>query len=279
MSARKGKKTKRGGTPKRKGRTSSLQLLPDWLHWMLTAVIILLVSFGAYTFLLKPYFYRWLPCQGLKEYNVCVPSGFRYYGIDVSHHQGVIDWPQVAASTVSSECPIRFVIIKATEGRSFTDPEYLENIRKAREAGFVCGVYHFYDPGISPEKQADHFINTVNLLKGDIAPVVDVERSGRSWGDLQRELSVFLKKLESHYGVKPIVYASAKFRKRHLNDTFFDSYPFWVAHYYVVRPVTDKRWQIWQFTDHANVTGISGYTDFNVFKGTETDFNSLRLTH
>ncbi|MBR4810129.1 MAG: glycoside hydrolase family 25 protein [Bacteroidaceae bacterium] len=276
MAKTKGKKNKRVSVPKKKGR-KPFYMLPDWLHWLVTFFLILIVSAGAYYLFLRPYFYRLRPCQGTREYGVCLPSGFLYYGIDVSHHQGKIDWNKVAESSALNGYPVRFVIMKATEGSTFTDPEYLDNIRDAREAGFVCGVYHFYDPSVSPDKQAEHYINTVKLQKGDLAPVVDVERSGRSSGDLQRELSVFMGLLESHYGVKPIIYASAKFRRRHLNSTAFDRYPFWVAHYYVVRPETAKPWIIWQFTDHASVEGINGHTDFNVFKGTEADFNALRL--
>ena len=167
--------------------------------------------------------------------------------------------------------------MKATEGSSFTDTSYPENMSQARAAGFICGAYHFYDPGTSPSKQAEHFIATAHLVKGDFVPVVDVERTGRSSGDLQRELLIFLKEIEAHYGVKPIIYASSKFRKRHLSNPAFDDYPFWVAHYYVVRPETAKPWLFWQFTDHANVAGIREYIDFNVFRGTESQFNSLLI--
>lgn len=277
MPARKGKKTKRGGTPKKKGRTSSLYLIPDWIHWLVTAVFILLIAFGAYTFLLKPYFYRWLPCQGYKEYDVCVPTGFRYYGIDVSHHQGQIDWPKVALSAAGSDCPVKFVIIKATEGGTFLDPDFETNLKGARDVGFVCGVYHFYNPDTPAGKQAEFFISNVKLNKGDFAPVVDVERTGRSDKELQEGLAEFLSILEKHYGAKPVIYSSAKFRKRHLDSARFNYYPAWIAHYYVVRPDSDVKWRIWQFTDRGRVDGISEYTDLNVFSGTEADFNSLRL--
>ena len=270
----KGKNKKRVSVPKKKGRKPFF--MPDWLHWLITIVLMLIVSTGAYFLFLRPYFYRLRPCQGAREYGVCLPSGYLYYGIDVSHHQGRIDWERVARSSEENGYPIKFAIMKATESNTFTDPDYTDNIANARKAGFVCGVYHFYDPWTSPQKQAQHYINTVKLQKGDFVPVVDVERAGKS-ADLRRDLLVYLKAIESHYGVKPIIYASAKFRKRHFNSAEIDAYPFWVAHYYVVRPGTDKRWQIWQFTDHASVTGISGYTDFNVFRGTEADFQSLRI--
>jgi len=276
MPAKKGKTgKKRVSVPKKKGRKPFI--LPDWMHWLITAALLVIMSTGAYYMFLRPYFYRWRPCQGNKDYGVCLPSGYLYYGIDVSHHQGHINWNQLAASSRGKEFPIKFVVMKATEGSTFTDPDYLNNIREARAAGFVCGVYHFYDPGTSPGKQADHYINTVKLVKGDFVPVVDVERTGRSSGDLRRELLVFLRALESHYGAKPIIYASAKFRRRYLNDPEFDGYPFWVAHYYVSRPETDKPWRMWQFTDHATIEGIGEYTDFNVFRGSESDFKALLL--
>ena len=267
---------KKVSVPRKKGRKPSY-MLPDWLHWLITLAFIVLISVGAYYLCLRPYLYRLRPCQGTKEYGVCLPSGFLCYGIDISHHQGRIDWNRVAQSSAESVFPIRFVMMKATEGSSFTDSSYADNILGARKAGFVCGSYHFYDPWTSPERQAEHFIRTANIIKGDMAPIIDVERAGRSSGDLQRELLVFIKALEAHYGVKPIIYASAKFRRRHLNNAAFDAYPFWVAHYYVVRPETSKPWVMWQFTDHASVEGISGYTDFNVFKGTEEEFRKLRV--
>ncbi len=278
MPAVKGKHTKKkkGGSVRKKKGRKPLYMLPDWLHWLVTISLICIVSAVAYYLFLRPYFYRLRPCMGAREYGVCLPTGFLHYGIDVSHHQGKIDWDRVASSSQANGYPIKFVIMKATESDTFTDPDYRDNIADARKAGFVCGVYHFYDPGTSPDKQAQHFINTVNLMKGDFVPVVDVERSGRA-SDLRRDLLVYLKTLERHYGVKPIIYASAKFRRRHLNTAEFDAYPFWVAHYYVVRPVTDKQWRIWQFTDHASVEGIREYTDFNVFRGTDADFNSLRI--
>lgn len=274
----KGKKTtrKRVSVPKKKGRKPSY-VMPDWLHWLITAAILVVFSVAAYHFLLRPYIFRLKPCQGAREYGVCLPSGFLYYGIDVSHHQGKIDWERVVDSSVENGYPIKFVIIKATESDTFTDPDYSDNISDARKAGLVCGVYHFYDPSTSPQRQAQHFINTVKLKKGDLVPVIDVERTGRSSADLRRDLLIFIKELELNYGVKPMIYASAKFHRRNLGSPEFDAYPFWVAHYYVARPVTDRQWRFWQFTDHSSVEGIGGYTDFNVFRGSEADFDSLRI--
>lgn len=267
-------RTKRKKTPKKKNRTG---MLPDWLHWLITGAAVLTVLLLSYYLLLKPYFYRWMPCVGTKEYGTCLPEGYGCYGIDVSHHQGQIDWNRVSATLKSDDIPVRFVFIKATEGGTFLDSSFRTNIESARKAGFVCGIYHFYNPGTSPRKQADFYISNVRLEKGDLAPVVDVERPGRSAEALQRELVDFLSALESHYGVRPIIYTSAKFRHNYLNNPIFDNYPFWVAHYYVSRPATDHNWSFWQFTDRAKVDGIDGYTDFNVFNGSDKDFENLRI--
>ena len=61
-------------------------------------------------------------------------------GIDVSHHQGLIDWSQVAGSGQ------RFAFAKATEGSTFVDPNYAFNKSEAEMAGIVFGAYHFARP-------------------------------------------------------------------------------------------------------------------------------------
>ncbi len=293
----KGKKTKRGTPSGNRRGSSSFSIrkntvrqqrkpasrrkksrkVPEWLHWATAVLLMLLMAFMAYMVLLRPYFYRWLPCQGTKEYGVCIPQGYRYYGIDVSHHQGSIDWNRVVEASRENGLPIRFAMIKATEGSTFTDPDFSWNMAHAKQAGLVCGAYHFYNPGTSPQKQAAHYINTVSLQKGDFVPIIDVERSGRSSAALRRELKVFVDEIKSHYGVTPIIYSSAKFQSRYLDSYELNECPFWVAHYYVARPATERNWTIWQFSDRASVDGIDGYTDFNVFSGSDADFERLRI--
>lgn len=55
------------------------------------------------------------------------------FGIDVSYHQEWIDWPKVSASGV------RFAILKASEGETYTDPMFEENFRGAAETGIITG--------------------------------------------------------------------------------------------------------------------------------------------
>jgi len=250
-------------------------MLPDWLHWTLVGLFALFVFAGAYMYFIRPYLYRLRPCYGSREYGVCIPNGNTYYGIDVSHHQGQIDWKKVVSASAASEYPLKFVFIKATEGASFNDPDYGTNIVNARNMGFTCGSYHFYNPKTSPAKQAAFFLENLSLLPGDLAPVVDVEVAGAKGGNLASDLIQFLYEVENKTGVTPIIYTSAKFRDHHLSDPAFDRFPLWVAHYYVENPATKAEWKIWQFTDKGRVPGISEATDMNVFRGTAEEFRAL----
>ena len=61
-------------------------------------------------------------------------------------------------------------------------------------------------------------------------PVLDVEVTGRKEKkELQRGIKRWLDRVESHYGVKPILYTSYKFKTRYLDDSIFNTYPYWIA--------------------------------------------------
>lgn len=229
-----------------------------------------------YWFMIHPYSYRWKPCYGSKEYQVCIPSGFHVYGIDVSHHQGKIDWNSVA-SVEDRQFPISFTFIKATEGATFLDGNYSQNADSARNAGLMCGAYHFFNPSTSAAKQADFFIRNVSLRRGDLPPVLDVEKRPESKQKMQREVLVWLETVEKYYGVRPIIYTSYKFRKNYLDTPQFDKYPFWIAHYYVDYPDPQMEWAFWQFTDRGRVNGIGEQTDINVYYGSAASLDSLRV--
>lgn len=245
------------------------------MHWLLTALgAVVLIAFFYY-FFIRPYSYRWKPCYGFKGYGVCLPVNYKIHGIDVSHHQGEIDWEAVKA-TDKQEYPIRFVFMKATEGGDHKDRLFADNFRQAREVGIVRGAYHFYNPNTDPIRQADFFISQVKLETGDLAPVLDIERKPRSKAQLQADLVKFLNRLEQHYGVKPIIYTSYKYRLHYLDTPELSSYPLWIAHYYVDALSYDGPWQFWQHTDYGTVPGIEENVDLNVFNGSWNDL--LRYT-
>ena len=245
-------------------------------HWALTGVIAIGVLVFFYYFFIRPYSFRWKPCYGNKGYGVCLPLNYRVHGIDVSHHQATINWAAVK-STEKQEFPIRFVFMKATEGGDYKDRRFDENFRRVGELGLIRGAYHFYNPNTDPIRQADFFISQAKLAKGDLAPVLDIERKPRDKAQLQADLKKFLQRLEQHYGAKPIIYTSYKYKTRYLDDPAFDTYPLWIAHYYVDALSYEGPWHFWQHTDYGTVPGIDGSVDLNVFNGTLDELKRYQL--
>jgi len=246
------------------------------VHWSLTALgsIALLLSF--YYFFIRPYSYRWKPCYGYKGYGVCLPVNYKVHGIDVSHHQGKIDWKAVKA-TDTQDFPIRFAFVKATEGGDYKDKRFDENFTQIAEMGLIRGAYHFYNPNTDPIRQADFFISQVDLRKGDLAPVLDIERKPYDKKLLQADLIRFLNRLEEHYGVKPIIYTSYKYKTRYLDTPDFEVYPFWIAHYYVDTLSYEGSWLFWQHTDYGTVPGINENVDLNVFNGSMNELQKYQI--
>ncbi|MBE6276561.1 MAG: glycoside hydrolase family 25 protein [Bacteroides sp.] len=269
-------KPKKARVGKKKKKIAKKWEIPTWLYYVLMGVIVVLFSAVFYYFFIRPYAYRWKPCYGMKAYGICMPYGYQVHGIDISHYQGKIDW-KMLTQTRQGQFPIHFVFMKSTEGGDFSDKNFVTNFDSAKAYGFIRGAYHFYNPKTDPIKQADFFINSVKLEAGDLPPVLDIEKKSRDMKILQKDLKVWLRKVENHYGVKPIIYASYKFKTRYLNDSVFNSYPYWIAHYYVDSVKYEGDWKFWQHTDVGTLPGISEQVDLNIFNGSLSDLDSLLI--
>lgn len=182
-------------------------------------------------------------------------------GIDVSHHNGWIDWDQVAQNK-----KIQFVYVKATQGTSFIDPMYRHNVREASAAGLNVGVYHFFTAKASGASQFRHFRKTVGQNAGNLIPMVDVERDGGVDGmtaaQLQTELATFCELVQKEYGCYPIIYTSTGIHDKMLGGRF-DDHPLWIAHYGKRPHLRGARHAIWQFTSQGVVKGIDHRVDLN----------------
>ena len=142
----------------------------------------------------------------------------------------------------------------------------------------MCGAYHYFVPTRDAQRQANLFARTVPLKAGDLPPVLDVEASNfHDVAVMRTEVARWLRLIEAHYGVRPILYSNHSFYKRHLAG-HFDDYPLWLAHYEVQRPTMPRsKWIIWQHSDEAYVPGIRGVVDFNVFQGNFESLQALRI--
>ena len=247
------------------------------------AVIPAVIVFITYLIIKVPSFYKNIfPHQEkaapkVGSFGIIIPNGYSVHGIDVSKHQGNIDWKRVSLMEKNG-IRIVFVFLKATEGITREDNKFSYNWKYSGENGLIRGAYHFYYPSRDAEKQADNFIEMVKLGKGDLPPVVDIELSnGKSAKKICKGLKLYLQKIEKHYSVKPIIYTNIHFYNTYLKGSF-DDYPLWIAGYFDhdrFYKEFETPWVLWQHSEKGMVDGIKGSVDFNVFNGSVSKFNEL----
>lgn len=267
------KKTpRRGGSRGRRRSSSFLQRYPRWAWWIGGTAVIVLYVFLFYHFFVGPTGFRWRALYGDAEY----PEGYEIHGIDISHYQGKIDWEQLKNAMIKG-CPVRFVIIKSTEGSSQLDENFRENFYQVRDFGFIRGVYHFWSNKSTAREQAYYFLDQVHLTDGDLPPVLDIEHkpADKSVEDFQRDVLTWLHIVEDKYHAKPIIYTYYKFKEQYLSAPVFDDYPYWIAHYYVDKVQYKGKWKFWQHTDVGKLPGIKGYVDFNIYNGSYYELKQL----
>lgn len=247
---------------------------PGWVWRMGGLVFVFLYVWIFYYFFVSPTGFRWRALYGEAKY----PEGYEIHGIDISHYQGQIDWDELRNGMISG-CPLRFVIIKSTEGDKRIDENFYDNFQAARDYGFIRGAYHFWNNKSTPRDQAYFFLSKVHLENGDLPPVLDIEHkpAERSVEDFQRDVLTWLHIVEDRYHVKPIIYTYYKFKQNYLSAPVFDDYPYWIAHYYVDKVEYKGPWKFWQHTDAGRLPGIRGYVDFNIYNGSFYDLKKLTI--
>lgn len=257
-------------TRKKESRRTQHSKMKRW--WLAAAVVGAIYIWVFYYFFVGPTGFRWRAIYGDANY----PEGFEIHGIDISHYQENINWQELRTAMIN-KCPVRFVIIKATEGSSIIDNKFEENFYQARDYGFIRGAYHFWSIKSSARAQAQFFLDNVKLEQGDLPPVLDVEHKpkNQSTEDFQRDVLTWLHTVEDYYHVKPIIYTFYKFKQTYLNDQRFDSYPYWIAHYYVDKMEYTGEWKFWQHTDAGQLPGIKGNVDLNIYNGSYYDLRQL----
>lgn len=196
-------------------------------------------------------------------------------GIDVSRWQGKIDFTKVQSSGV------RFVIVKATEGRLYTDAAYARNKAAALSAKLAFTAYHFAHPDRTlgdARREADHFLAVAGLHHGMLAPVLDLETAGTLRGAaLQRWVQTWLARVTVRLGVHPIIYTNPGFWRAYMGDSrWYADHGYtvlWIANWRVSAPGLPASgwgghsWGIWQYSDCGHVSGISGCVDLDRLSG------------
>ncbi|HWV99202.1 MAG TPA: GH25 family lysozyme [Candidatus Acidoferrum sp.] len=199
-------------------------------------------------------------CAGVCPYGTTLP------GIDVSQFQGTINWSNVKAAGIV------FAYAKATEGTSFTDPEFSANWAGMKAAGVFRGAYLFFHSNVDPTTEANHFLNVMGTIQpGDFPPMLDVEvTDGQAAGVIAANLMTCANRIQAATGRAPVIYASPAFWTGSVGSTGFSGLPLWVANWGVTcpgMPVGWTNWAIWQYSDTGTVAGISAAVDLDELNG------------
>jgi lysozyme len=183
------------------------------------------------------------------------------YGVDVSNHQGAIDWAKVAHSDV------RFVYLKATEGSTYVDPDFARNLNAVRSLGLPVGAYHFFTLCSSGASQAANFLKIVPPGSTTLPSAVDLELTGDcaarpSLSVVEAQLSIFLTLVQRATSQRVILY---------IGGSFEDRYPIPQATTSLLWKRSILRrpsgpWVIWQVDGLAHISGIPGDVDLDVMK-------------
>lgn len=251
-----------------------------WLHkpGCLLAVILALAAYAyvCWVLFVAPYNVRWKARYG----NVDLPKGYSIHGIDISHHQGVIDWEDLSNASLGGG-PVAFIMMKATEGQTLLDDCFNDNFYQAGQWRYIRGVYHFFTPEAGTgRKQAQYYLRQVHLEDGDLPPILDIEQLGKlTRKQIRQEAKAWLDECEKAYGRTPIIYTYYKFKEQYLDGEEFDKYPYWIAHYYVKELGYKGEWKFWQHTDCGKLPGIKGDVDLDVYNGSMYDLRKQCLNN
>lgn len=198
-----------------------------------------------------------MPASRPSEASPLLPPGAE--GIDLSHHNGAVDWTLLAAE------PFEFVYLKASEGTGHADPQFQANWTSATRIGWRTGAYHFYLLCRPGRAQAENFIRQVEVRAGTLPPAVDLEHAHNcaapgSRAETLDELRAFLAALEAEYGQVPVIYTTPAFHAEWLAGEGFGRHPLWVRS---LSGLPDLPHAIWQYSMKGRARGINGPVDLN----------------
>ena len=212
-------------------------------------------------------------------------STIEMIGIDVSQHQGVIDWDKAKAAGVE------WAFIRACFGRA-KDTRFDYNWAESKRVGIPRGAYGWVINGANQRDNADLFMSILGDDRGELPPACDFEKYTESGTQLTRwptfgELRTFIERVESIDKRKPFIYSSGGYWRSLVNSaaqTWAVKYPYWHAQYTTAPvpaiPAPFTNWTFWQYSADGNGRGKefgaqSGSIDINRFNGDALDFHAL----
>lgn len=195
------------------------------------------------------------------------------WGVDVSHHQGEVDWP-----TVAQQHNLQFAYLKATEGGDFTDRRFAQNLKAASQAGLKVGAYHFFTFCRPVEDQVAHHLAVARPTVDMLPPALDVELGGNcqqvpSPAEVRRAVDAWMTAVRAQTGRTPVLYLTPEAWER-FYDRGDPGWPLWLRSVFWTPP-QQARWTLWQFANRARVAGIHGPVDLNAYVGSVEQLHRL----
>jgi len=256
--------------------------------WVLTALALLVLTAAAYLYfredaphgpgntadlVWEPY--PDLPRSSVDDALLYRKDGFLRYGeamvgVDVSSHQGAVDWARVRASGVDFAI-LRVAYRGYTGGGLYLDPLFLDNLTAAREAGLQVGVYLFSQAVTvdEAEEEARFLLDALDGAPLDLPVYFDweyVEAEARTDGITRKQITQFAVAFCDRIrlaGYVPGVYFNRNMAYTGLDLSQVDTCDFWLARYQDT-PDFPYEVQMWQYSDSGEVPGISGSVDLNL---------------
>ena len=233
---------------------------PDYIKWLLllgaAALVVLIGAYVTWHFILP------------HSVNV---DRYRYpvAGIDVSKHNGDIDFEQV------SDDDYQFVFIKASEGKTYKDDAFERNYEQAREAGLKVGAYHFFRKNRTAREQADNLLAAIRGKHLDLPLVIDLEDDWGNGATVSRQTAIdrVMEMIDilAGKGYRVMIYTNLDGYEKYYKDLLGD-HDLWLCSFTSpdLRPHLPH--VIQQFSHEGTGSGIDGNVDLNVWRGSEKEW-------
>ena len=233
---------------------------PDYIKWLLLlGAAALVVLGGVYLF-----WHYVLP----HSVNV---DRYRYpvAGIDVSKHNGEIDFEKVA------DDDYQFVFIKASEGMTYRDEAFERNYRDARKAGLMVGAYHFFRKNRTGKEQADNLLGAIRGKTLDLPLVIDLEDDWGNGATTSRETALkrVLEMIDilKNKGFDVMIYTNLDGYEKYYKGMMGD-YDLWLCSFTSPDMLNHMPHRFQQFSHEGTVMGVKGDVDLNVWRGSKREW-------
>ncbi len=208
---------------------------------------------------------------GLARFFYDIELGQRYpvRGIDVSSHNGEVDYDKVARAGYS------FVYIKASEGATFKDVTFKRHADEAADNGLRVGAYHFFRKNREGDRQAANFMQSIKGTHLDLPLVIDVEDWDNSknvdTATVNHRLKAMVNALKAS-GYTVMIYTNGDGRKTYYEPNFKGEY-LWLCSFNDPDSIAHLGHTMQQYSHWGKVDGVNGEVDLNVFMGSVSQWN------